>query len=374
MRVLYFLFFAAVGAYFPFMNVYLREIGLTGTQIGTINTLSPLVGIFSATLWGMLNDRLGDPRLVLMIVTPGAVVAALLLSTTQSFWLLVLYAGILAVFTSAMIPLMDNTTLRLLGNRRSDYGMYRVAGSVGFILVSFGAGYLFQRTGLHYLFYAYALIMGLFALAASRLPVERIRLAGSLLAGVGQMVRQPAWMIFAVSAMLLWISNNGTMNFIGITVKGMGGSDSLVGTVSMMAAVAEIPIMLIGARLLERVGHTRLLISAFVVFTARAALLALMPAPEWAAWISVLGGAAFASFWLSAVAYANESAPEHLKSTAQGLLFSLLNIANMGGAITSGWLYDQVGGQQLFWGMAAFSAAGLLVFTVGRLRLAKSQT
>ena len=367
MRVLYFLFFAGVGAYWPFINVYFNEIGLTGTQIGMVNTLSPLVGIIAATIWGMLNDRLGNPRLLLLMAGPGNIIAALLLASGNSFGLIVLFAGLLALFNSAIQPLMDNTTMRLLGDQAGRYGRYRVAGSFGFIIVSFLIGYLLAQTGLKMLFYVYAIIMAVFVLAASRLPIQPIRLAGSLWGGLSQMVRQPAWLLFAVSVTLLWISNNGTMNFIGITIRGMGGSDALIGLVSMMAAVSEIPIMLSGSWLLRRVGHTLLLSLAFILFTVRGILLALMPSPEWAVGISLLAGLSFASFWLSAVAYANESAPDHLKSTAQGLLFSILNIANMGGSMSSGWLFDQVGPRGLFWGMSAFSALGLLVFITGRL-------
>ena len=368
MRSLYFFFFAGVGAYWTFLNVYYRSIGLSGTQIGLVNTLAPLVGIFAATLWGILNDRLGNPRLLLLIIVPGNILSALLLSTAHTFGAIALVAGLLALFNSAIPALMDNTTLRLLGERRGQYGQYRVAGSFGFIITSFASGYLFQVIGLHQIFIVYALIMCLFVLAASFLPNERIRLTGSLWGGLSQMVRQPAWLLFAVSACLLWISNNGTMNFIGITVQSMGGSDALIGLVWMMSAVAEIPIMLTGGWLLQRMGHTRLLVAAFCMFTLRGALLAVMPAPIWAAPISLLGGMSFAFFWVSSVAYANESAPDHLKSTAQGLLFSILNVANMGGALSSGWLFDQVGSRGLYWGMSAFSAAGLLVFIFGRLR------
>ena len=76
----------------------------------------------------------------------------------------------------------------------------------------------------------------------------------------------------------------------------------------------------------------------------------------------------FGFFWMSAVAYANETTPDHLKSTSQGLLYSILNVANMAGAPSSGALWDKFGPHGLFWGMAAFSAAGMVVFVVGRKR------
>ena len=368
MRVMYFLYFGAVGAYWTFLNVYYRQIGLSGTQIGLVNTLAPLVGIFAATLWGALNDRLGNPRLVLRIAIPGVMLSALGLSFATTYLPIVVLTCLLSLFNSANIPLMDNTTLRLLGERRGQYGRYRVLGSAGFILTSLVSGYVYAVTGLHWIFYAYALIMGGLLLASAWLPNEPVRLTGSLWGGLGPMVRQRAWLIFAICAVLLWISNNGTMNFIGIAVQGMGGSAQLIGLVWMMSAVAEIPVMLNSERLIGRFGHARLLIAAFAAFTLRSALLAVMPHPEWAAVISILSGLSFSLFWISAVAYANDSAPEQLKSTAQGLLFSILNLAGMAGSLGSGWLFDVTGPRGLFWAMSAAAFLGLVIFGAGQIR------
>jgi MFS transporter, PPP family, 3-phenylpropionic acid transporter len=370
-RILYFFFFGGIGAYFTFVNVYFRELGLSGTQIGIINTLAPLVAIFSATMWGIVNDRVGKPRLLLLIAAPGVAVMSLILSTVQVFTLIILAVCVMALFNSAIPALMDNTTLRLLGERRGEYGKYRVLGSFGFIITSFSAGFVFQRTGLHWLFYAFALIMILFAITAFFLPNERIRISGSVWRGLNEMVRQKAWLLFAISVFLLWISNTGTMNFIGIVVQEMGGSASLIGLVWMMAAVTEIPILIYSGWLISRLGTTRLLVLAFALFILRSVLLALMPTPAWAPAITSIGGIAFALFWISAVNYANDSAPDHLKSTGQALMFSILNLGNMTGATTSGWLFDQLGPQNLFWGMAAFASLGMIIFVVGRLRFAR---
>jgi len=136
----------------------------------------------------------------------------------------------------------------------------------------------------------------------------------------------------------------------------------------MTSAAAEIPIMLTGDRLLQRMGPSRLMMIAFATFTLRSALLAVMPRPEWAPFITMIGGISFSLFWISSVSYSHESAPDHLKSTAQGLLFSIMSVANMAGSLISGWLFDHVGPRNMFWAMTAFAASGLTLFVVGRMR------
>jgi len=369
MRVMYFLYFGALGGYWTYLNVYYKEIGLSGTQIGLVNTLSPLVSIFAATMWGLINDKLGRPRVVLRIALPGVVLACFALSLSRDFYLLILFSCLMSFFISAIIPLLDNTTLRLLGEHSDRYGQYRVSGSIGFILVSLVSGYVYEMTGLHAIFYTYMIAMALLLAAANFLPDEPVHISGSVWSGLSAMMRQAPWVIFALSALLMWISNNGAMNFIGITVIELGGSESLIGVVWMASSLIEIPVMLTSARLLRRFGATRLIIMSLSVFTLRGALLAMMPAPEWAPWISSLGGLSFSLYWIASVKYANESAPEHLKSTAQSLLFSIMNLAGMVGSLNSGWLYDNMGFRGLFWVTALVAGAGLLLFLVGRFVL-----
>jgi MFS transporter, PPP family, 3-phenylpropionic acid transporter len=374
LRVLYFLYFGALGGYWTYLNVYYREIGLSGTQIGIVNTVAPLVSIFAATMWGLVNDRLGRPRLLLRITIPGVIAACLGLSMVQNFYLIILFACLMSFFISATIPLLDNTTLRLLGEHRNRYGRYRVTGTLGFIFTSLASGYLYEITGLHTIFYTYIVVMALFLAAASFLPNERLNLASPVRGGLGKMISQPAWMVFAASALLLWISNTGAMNFIGITVKEMGGTESLIGIVWMASAITEIPILLASERLLRRFGSTLLLLVALTIFTLRSVLLALMPSPEWAIWISSLGGLSFSLYWVASVSYANEAAPDHLKSTAQGLLFSIMNLGMVAGSFSSGWIFDNLGFRGLFWLTALFAGAGMLLFLAGRYVLSRRTT
>jgi MFS family permease len=61
----------------PFFNPYLREIGLTGVQIGLMGGIRPSVMLLSQPLWGMAADAWGRRRLLILtalvvaLVVPG---------------------------------------------------------------------------------------------------------------------------------------------------------------------------------------------------------------------------------------------------------------------------------------------------------------
>ncbi len=106
-KLLYFLLFAAIGVFAPFVNVYYRSIGLSGTQIGLINTLGPLAGMLSAALCGMLNDRFGRTRLLLAVGILGAITGALILARVRVFSLIAVTACVYGLFNSMVMPLID---------------------------------------------------------------------------------------------------------------------------------------------------------------------------------------------------------------------------------------------------------------------------
>jgi PPP family 3-phenylpropionic acid transporter len=366
LKGLYFFQFAAVGQFFTFVNVYYRDIGLSGTQIGLVGTMGGLVGIFSTTLWGILRDRFGKTRLLFLIAVFGVILAVMGLSAARAFYRIVLAACILALFNSALSPLLDSTTLVLLGDQRQRYGSFRVWGSIGFIITSSVIGLIYERTGLHAMFIGYALIMGMFLIVSLFIPNQPIHLSGSLLRGLNEMVRQPLWMLFAVSVFFLWLANSGTMAFISVTINVMGGSDGLIGLSWTTAAIAELPVMIFSGVLLRRFGAVRLLFVSFLGYFFRIFLYALMPSPNWAPIIGTLNAVSFVPFWVSAITYASDLAPPNLKATAQGLLFSVMSLSNVVGALFSGWLFDKIGPQGLFGVLAGSCVVALMLFGFGQ--------
>jgi len=359
---LYFCFFAGNGVFLVFINVYYRSLGLSGTQIGLINTLAPLAGMVGATLWGMLNDRWGKPRRLFLIVVPGAILASLGLALGQSFGWLALCAAVHQFFGSPLIPLTDSTTLSLLGEQRGSYGKYRVWGTFGFSLTSAMIGFILARTGLRSMFIFYACIYLGLLVASRRLPDVSFSMGRAPSRGVGPMLRQRRWVIFAISVFLMWMALNSAIAFLNITLKAMGASEGLIGLSWTMAAAAETPVMLASAYLLRSVGPARLVLIGYLGYVVRMLLYSVMPSPGWAPAINALNAVSYAPFWLGMVAYVAELAPENLKTTAQGLMGSVMALASMVGALVGGWLFDSVGSGGLFRVMSGFCLLALVLF------------
>lgn len=365
LKLLYFTLYFGTGIFFTFSNVYYRHIGLSGTQIGIINTVAPLVGVFSSVLWGFWSDRSGDTRRLFAAATGGAALAVLSVALSPNFGLILASIAVFAVFNSAIIPQLDSTTLRVLGSQAGYYGLYRMWGTIGFIVTSAIAGPILERIGLIYLFPGYALALGTMLLLSRGLANHPARLQTPLIGGLREIIRQPAWVLFALSTFVLSAASNGMSNFLGVTIKEMGGPDSLVGITWTIGAATEIPFLLYSAALLKRFGPGKLLPFSFVFFALRIFLFGVMPTPEWAPVVNLLHGPSYGLWWFASVSQARNLAPEHLKATAQGLFISVISLANMVGALASGWMFDHLGYRALYFVLAGASAAAAALYLVG---------
>jgi len=368
-RWLNFFFFFGTGSFAMFLNVYYRSIGLNGTQIGVISMLGPAVGIFGATFWGMLRDRSGKMRLIFSLTILGSLFWVLIFSGVQVFlWMLPIVA-LFNLFYTPILPLIDSNTLRLLGARGQRYGRYRVWGTIGFTIASLVMGFVYERNGLHTMFVIYPVILLVLlgvGFGLGNQPVRETRAVGHSL---GEMVRRPEWLVFAVSIFLLGLGANGAIAFVSVKVMAMGGSASLVGLSWTTIAILEFPLMLFSEPLLRRFGALKLLSLAFIGYAVRIILYGIMPSPNWAPFVNFLHGFSFVPLTLGTVAFVNEIAPDYLKATSQGLLASVLNFSNLAGVLVAGWLYDQIGPVKVFLVLSGVCLMGLVIFLAGQVVL-----
>lgn len=366
--MLFFFQYAGVGIYFTYLNVFYRESGMNGTQIGVLNMVGALVGVGGVIFWGYMSDRTGKPRLLIAGGMAAAVLSIQVMPYLHSFGAFLLLSVVFSIFFSSTSSLVDSTALAILGERREDYGRYRMGGSFGYILATSSVGFLFDRIGLRAMFPTYGVVMLGFILFALMLPNLPVRLGERSQGVLIQMIRRPAWLLFAAVVFLIWIATNSAISFLSVSLQAMGAKQGLIGIAVVTGTIVEIPFMFYSPHLLRRFGSERLLMIAIVLAVVRFFLLGWMPSPEWAIPINILNGPAFVFFWNSAVTYANKMAPPNLAGTTQGLLSSLTALAGVVSSLLSGWLFDLVGPTNLYIVMGFICLAGLILFVVGNLR------
>jgi PPP family 3-phenylpropionic acid transporter len=104
LTLFWFIYFGSLGIFFPYFSLYLREnAGLSGTELGVILAIPPLVGMIAQPFWGQVADRTGARGRVLALLTLGTALGYLGLGFAQGFWPIVQH-GVLALST-AVFPI-----------------------------------------------------------------------------------------------------------------------------------------------------------------------------------------------------------------------------------------------------------------------------
>jgi PPP family 3-phenylpropionic acid transporter len=367
-RSLYFCYYLALGAFYPFLNLYYEQRGLSGSQIGLLASVPALISPFAAPLWGGLADRFGIHRRVLVLALSGTLLAGFSYSLTSLFGLFLFISLMYAFFSSPITPLLDSAALEVASDRTTSYGQLRVWGTLGWIVSTWIVGRLAEG-GLARVFYAFAAFMAAAVVVSLFQPPRRWLWREPIRQGLRQILSRRSTVVFLASVFLLWVANAGASQFLSIYMASIGSSEGLIGLAWAVSAMSEVPMMLLSGRLIRQLGISRLLIIAFFVYALRWALLSVISAPGWVVVVQLLQGVSFTAFLVGGVTYMHRQAPAGLGATAQAIFVGTsLGLGTFAGSLLGGFLYDEIGLARMFVIDAGVALAACLVFLLSRRR------
>jgi MFS transporter, PPP family, 3-phenylpropionic acid transporter len=366
-RAIYFVLFAGIASFFPFLVLYYQELGLSGKQIGGLTALLPLVTVVATPFWGAVADVSRRYKLLLLALIAGCVVSVFLLSTTTLYALLLVFVALFAFMSGPVMPLIDSSVLTNLGERRQDYGKLRLWGTIGFGLMSPLAGWLTERYNLHLAFYLYMIFLTVVFTLVIFFPIQRASLRKPLGTDLFEF-RNRAWLMFLVTIFIGGVGLSVSGNYFLLHMKNLEIPQSYIGLSLTFATLGEFPFMMLGHRLLKRYPAKFLLLVALFALSVRLIGYSLAAAPWHFLAVQLLHGPTFALIWIAGISYADALAPAHLKATGQSLFSSTLSgLGGTVGAFIGGFLYDAVGLVTTFqWAALTLVLAAILLFIMQR--------
>lgn len=340
---IYFLYYAAGATLLPFLAIYYQELGLKGSQIGLLAGIPPLLGLVSAPIWSAVSDITKRHKLSLLIAIGGSVLTALMLSAVKTFIWLLPVVILFAFFYSPIMPLVDSTTMSLLGSRKEQYGRIRLWGAIGWGIAAPVVGWLIESKSLLWSFWGYAILLGLGFFVAIRIPIKKPD-ASSSPGNISAFLTNPRWFIFLVIAFSGGMVLSMISNYLFIFLSELGANKFTLGLTLTVATLSELPVLFFSNHLLSRWNARRLMSTALLIFAVRVLAYSFIVTPWLAFFIQMLHGPTFSLMWIAGVSYADQIAPVGLEATAQGLFSGvMLGIGSAAGAFLGGVLYEQVG-------------------------------
>ena len=368
----YGLYFGAFGAWSPYFPVYFSGLGADLAVIGVLSAIPALVQIVAAPAWGLLADRIGDVRPLLLVASLVAGASGILLGQNPSVALLFPGVIIFALGTAGMPAMIDAHVVVRLGAARDRFGQARAFGSAGFIAISIVTGLVVAGSGAQTLFVIFVPLMVLTGVAAATLfgrPATRERVGGIGPMGAIRLLNNPSLALFFIGACVTWTAASGGLTYFSLRLVEQGADAGLIGIGWAVNAIVEVPMMLLFRRLARRFGVRALMVGGAVAFGLRSAGWALAGSAVASVLASSVGGIGLALFLVGTTAWVADRTPPALRATAQALfLGTTYAIGAIVGALAAGFIASGWGLSVMFAWSAATGLTGATItwLAVGR--------
>ncbi|GAB3736387.1 MFS transporter [Silanimonas algicola] len=370
--VFYFCFYAALGAYTPYVARFVDHLGFSGFVAGGMLGLWYASRIIAPPVWSRAVARSPRPGrwLVGGCILAGIAFASFgAVSTVAGLFAAMLLFGL---FYNAVMPQFEAMTLGAIDGRSESYGRLRVWGSVGFLVVAGSYGALLDAWGDAWFVGATLPWFALMAWAAW--PFRRDPPAVPP-AGASRVAMRGLWSRAGVRpllllALLVQAGFGAFYVFYTLHLRANGHDGLAVGMLWMVGVLAEIVLFWWAPSLIRRHGVDRLVAVCLGLTVLRWVAVALfassMPVMLLAQSTHALGFALFHACLMHRMA---ALFPGNEASAGQGLMYGFSSgLGGVLGALLAAALWEKGAGAAAFLGGAALTLSALLLHRMALAR------
>jgi len=373
-RLYFFLWFGAGGFLIPFITLFYKARGLSGSEIGLLSAIGWTVSLLIAPLWGRWSDARRDQRRLLQAGLLGSAACILVLSQQRLFVWMVIIIAVESLASAAIEPLSNVQALAITRGDKWMFGSVRLWGSLGWALTAPLCGWLIERLGLTSAFVGYAA-----AALAGALTLQFVSLMGGYKVQEGE-PRLPLRVVLAglaknrlmaglaVTLFLLWLSGAGRQQFESIYMTQLGAKEGVIGMLNTVGALIELPAMLWADRLVGRFGSGRIFGLSLVMQFAATATVVIAPSIPSIFILRAASGVYFSLYTAASIAYTTEGAPAQQRATVLTLYYTTLRgIVILIASPLSGIAFDWLGAYPLYVIAMVGTFLAWLVFVISRI-------
>lgn len=370
----YLLYFGANAFFLPYIVLYYQSLGFTGTQIGLLSAISPLISLVGAPFWTGIADSSRRHKLVMGFTLLSVVALANFYPFVETIGVVFVLVSLHAFMVSPINSFADSATMTMLADKREMYGRIRSGGTIGWGVLAPVAGFAIQRFGLDLAFWSYASILFLGFIVSLQFSYGSVQHKISVWGGLRDLLSNRRMVLFLATTFVAGMSLMTINSYLGAYLAELGFASSVLGLALAISTISELPVLFFGNRLLARLKPHGLLILSLSAMTVRLFLFAYANSEAGILWFQLINGLTFATLWISGVSYVNENAPVGLSSTAQAVFgAAVFGFGSAGGGFIGGILLERVGGANMFAVFGALTFLMLIVYILLERRIPRPQ-
>ncbi|MGO4543557.1 MFS transporter [Paenibacillus sp. 2TAB23] len=364
----YFLLYLAVSVVMPYTSLFFSEKGFSNTVVGLILSLWALISVVSQPIMGMLNDRLSNPRQILLVSAIAAPLIGIGFLYFDSLGAIIVISVFFVWFQSSMGPLSDSIAVDI-GNREGfSFGSVRLWGALSYAIGAFVTGFLYERYGYEHIFWYYLGVNAVLTLFIFLLPKAKpVFKKATIIEQISEVSRNKPFLIFVGISMLAFMSVSINFSFLPIYFKELGFDKSLLGSAFAVAAIIEVPMFWVSARLSRKIGHYQVLCIAAAIYALKYLMLFAFADVYLTLVLQLLDGIAFAFVAGTAVEVVESYSSERTRATLQTVFAAITwGLGGIVGNAAGGVMVDHLGVQSLYLILGIFCATASILYAVTR--------
>nr|XP_056717211.1 major facilitator superfamily domain-containing protein 6 [Euleptes europaea] len=388
-------------------------------NIVTGNTTN-LNSVNSAVTMGLVGNTTHSstsPAVTTKTVSPAQVSLVYDHREVEAIFLLILLVVIIGEFFSASsVTIVDTVTLQYLGKHRDRYGLQRMWGSLGWGLAMLSVGIGIDSTRIEVLvegqgckapeyknyrivFIVFGVLMTLSLIVATQFRFHynhyKEEEEESKEAEGSQGDRNPSMdssyetpgdaspaqsfsfrdllkllcsIQYGSVLFVAWFMGFGygfVFTFLYWHLEDLNGTTTLFGVCSVLSHISELTAYFFSHKLIELIGHIRVLYIGLACNTARYIYISYLENAWTVLPMEVLQGVTHAAIWAACISYLSAAVPPELRTSAQGILQGLhLGLGRGCGAMVGGVLVNYFGAASTFRGIGMACLVILLLFAL----------
>lgn len=361
--------FAGIGIFFSYIALYLNSLELTGSQLGLLFALIPLISFLVQPVWGFATDIYHRQRLALVFACFGVAAAMIGMAQAKTFWSILLFTVLHAIMLAPIPVLSTALSLEHLNRQGSDnFGSLRLWGSIGYAISTFGIGtWLLDQGNIWWIMPLYGLCNVILGLIALYLPDADVHGQGSWREGVTLLNRQSGLTFFLFGIVLIGFTHGIVNYYLVVYLTDIMAAGWTIGIALALAALFEVPFMGRVHLFMARWGVRPVLLFGMAVLVLRWFLYIFITEPLLVLPTQLLHSIGMTALLIVGVLYVDRLMVPKWRTSAQSLYAASFSGIGPGvGLYFAGILYSDYGIQAvwIFTTLAGLAGTLILAFAV----------
>lgn len=362
----YFCYYAIVGAFMPYWNLYLEAQKFSHFEIGLLSTIAVITRFFAPFIWGWLSDYTGKRMLWIRIATcVEAMIWLTIFFIDKKFQSIAIIMLIFSFFQNAILAQFEGVTLFWLGEKRQElYGKVRKWGSIGFIVGVLLIGVLLEWLAIDRL-PLLLLCISVMAFVWSFLIKEphHAPKAQKKLDSVLPILKRPWVYSFFIIEFILLFSHAPFYSFYTNYLHEYGFSSTKISVLWSVGVIAEIMMFACAHHLFKHYSW-RVLIGACLIFTSlRWIIIGLFPQSfVWQFAAQSIHAFSFGLFHLIAMQVIFQNFSQEQQGRGQALYSTMWGLGVASGSLLAGYYWELWTGQWIFIAAGIITLLGLFFY------------